>query len=89
MSATPCRSVKEGDLLGETALIVTTKRPVTAIARQNCTVLRISRALFLRVLEEYPASAERLRRDILADINALGGDLEVFRRSLISGDADA
>lgn len=81
--------VKEGDLLGETALIVTTKRPVTAIARQNCTVLRISRALFLRVLEEYPASADRLRRDILAHINALGGDLEVFRRSLISGDADA
>lgn len=80
-------SVKEGDLLGETALIVTTKRPVTAIARQNCTVLRISRALFLRVLEEYPASAERLRRDLLADINALGGDLELFRRSLIAGDA--
>jgi hypothetical protein len=42
--------------------------------------------LFLRVLEEYPASAERLRRDILADINALGGDLEAFRRSLIAAD---
>lgn len=81
--------VREGDFLGETALIVTTKRPVTAIARQTCAVLRISRALFLRVLEEYPASAERLRRDILAHINALGGDLEVLRRNLIAGDADA
>jgi len=80
-------TVKEGDLLGETALMVATKRPITAIARQNSTVLRISRALFLRVLEEYPASAERLRRDILSDINALGGDLETFRRNLIAGDA--
>jgi len=87
--AEPAPTVKEGDLLGETALIVATKRPVTAIARQNCAALRVSRALFLRVLEEYPASADRLRRDMLADINALGGNLEVFRRNLIAGDADA
>jgi CRP-like cAMP-binding protein len=81
--------VKEGDLLGETALVVATKRPVTAIARQHSTVLRISRALFLRVLEEYPASAERLRRDLLAQINALGDDLEAFRRSLIADNSAA
>jgi CRP-like cAMP-binding protein len=73
-------------LLGETALVVATKRPVTAIARQPSTVLRISRALFLRVLEEYPASAERLRRDLLVQINALGEDLEAFRRGLIADD---
>jgi CRP-like cAMP-binding protein len=78
------KTAKEGDLLGEIALIVTTKRPVTAIARQTSTVLRISRALFLRVLEEYPASADRMRRDVLAHINALNHDLEAFRRGLIS-----
>jgi CRP-like cAMP-binding protein len=76
------KSIKEGDFLGETALLVLTKRPFSAIARQNCTVLKITRALFLRVLEEYPASAERLRRDLLVNINALGSELEDFRRSL-------
>jgi CRP-like cAMP-binding protein len=84
---TLARSVKSGDLLGETALIVATRRPVTAIARQNSTVLRISRALFLRVLEEYPASAERLRRDLLTLLGALGRDLELFRRGLTADDA--
>lgn len=77
---------KIGDFLGETALIVVTKRPVTAIARQNATVLRISRALFLQVLEKYPASAERLRRDVLVVINSVSKDLEAFRRGLIAED---
>jgi len=80
----PPRTLREGDLLGETALIVATKRPVTAIARQSSSVLRISRAVFLRALEEYPASAERLRKDVLAHITALGGELEAYRRGLIA-----
>lgn len=76
------RTVKEGDLLGEIALLVPTKRPFTAIARQSSSVLRISRAMFLRALEEYPASAERLRKDMLTQITALGGELEAYRRGL-------
>jgi CRP-like cAMP-binding protein len=76
------KAVKEGDFLGETALLVLTRRPVSAIARQSSTVLKISRALFLRVLEEYPASAARLRRDVLSEIDALGGALDDFRRTL-------
>lgn len=86
---TVARGAKTGDFLGETALIVVTKRPVTAIARQNATVLRISRALFLQALEQYPASAERLRRDVLVAINAVSKDLEVFRRDLIADDGAA
>lgn len=76
------KAVKEGDFLGETALLVLTRRPVSAIARQSSTVLKVSRALFLRVLEEYPASAARLRRDVLSEIDALGGALDDFRRTL-------
>ncbi|MBB4198722.1 hypothetical protein CCR94_06625 [Rhodoblastus sphagnicola] len=82
--APPVQTLKEGDLLGETALIVPTKRPVTAIARQSSSVLRISRAVFLRALEEFPASAERLRKDVLAHITVLGDELETFRRGLMA-----
>jgi CRP-like cAMP-binding protein len=49
-------------LLGETALITATTRPVTAIAREPATILKITRALFHRVLEEYPGTAVRVRR---------------------------
>ncbi len=72
-----------GDLIGELALLIATKRPVTAIARQSSVVLRIARALFLRVLEDYPASADRLRKELLGQINSLGGDMESLRRDLL------
>lgn len=41
-------------LIGETALITETTRPVTAIAREPATILKITRALFLRILEDFP-----------------------------------
>ena len=46
-----------GTLLGELALITETKRPATAIAREPSTVIRISRSLFLKMLEGYPDAA--------------------------------
>lgn len=49
-------------LLGETALITETTRPVKAIAREPATILKITRALFHRILEEYPSTAARVRR---------------------------
>jgi CRP-like cAMP-binding protein len=49
-------------LLGEIALIAATTRPVTAIAREPSTVLRIQRTLFHRVLEKYPATAAQVRK---------------------------
>ncbi|MBV8566212.1 MAG: cyclic nucleotide-binding domain-containing protein [Methylobacteriaceae bacterium] len=52
-------------LIGELALIASSRRPVTATAREPTTVLKISRALFHRVLTEFPASAARMR-DLLA-----------------------
>ena len=54
-----------GTLLGESALIAETKRPATARAREDSVVLRISRSMFLRMLEGYPDAAQRLR-DLLA-----------------------
>jgi CRP-like cAMP-binding protein len=57
--------VGPGTLLGELAMITETTRPVTATALEPSTVLRIPRALFLKMLEGYPEAAKRMR-DTLA-----------------------
>ena len=54
-----------GTLLGELALIAETKRPATATAREPSTVIRISRSLFLKMLEGYPDAAQVLREQIV------------------------
>ena len=63
-------------LIGETALLTETERPATAIAREPTTVLRVPRALFHRVLREFPASAQRLRRSLAGRLREFVGDLE-------------
>lgn len=57
--------VGRGTLIGELALLTETVRPVTATAQEPSTVLRIPRALFLKMLEGYPDAARKLR-DIIA-----------------------
>jgi CRP-like cAMP-binding protein len=46
--------------------VTETVRPVTAIAAEPTTVIRISRSLFRKVLEGFPEAA-RLMRDRLAE----------------------
>jgi CRP-like cAMP-binding protein len=58
--------VGAGALLGELALIAETKRPATATASEPSTVIRISRSLFLKMLEGYPQAAHILRDQIVA-----------------------
>ena len=53
-----------GTLLGELALICEIKRPATATANEPSTVIRISRSLFLKMLEGYPRAAHVLRDQI-------------------------
>ena len=53
-----------GTLIGELALIVPISRQATAIAREYSMVIRVSRTLFLRVLDSYPAAAHRLRDEL-------------------------
>jgi CRP-like cAMP-binding protein len=50
-----------GTLLGELALLVAVKRPATATALEPSTVVRISRNLFLKMLEGYPDVAQTVR----------------------------
>ncbi len=54
-----------GTLIGELALLTDTVCQATAIANEPVTVIRISRSLFRKMLEGYPAAAVMLR-DMLA-----------------------
>jgi CRP-like cAMP-binding protein len=71
-----------GTLLGEAALIAETKRPATARAREDSVVLRISRSMFLRMLEGYPDAAQRLRDLLASRADQWARDIENVRAAL-------
>ncbi len=64
-----------GALLGELAMLTNIIRPATATALEPSTVIRISRGLFLKMLEGYPDAARRLR-------DTIAGRTEQWRREL-------
>jgi CRP-like cAMP-binding protein len=68
-----------GALIGEMALITATKRPATATAAEVTGVLRISRVLFHRVLQEFPECASRIHSAIAARTAQVTAGLEDFR----------
>lgn len=66
-----------GALIGETALIVDTLRPATATAAQPTTLLRIPRAVFLRMLEGEPGAAQALRNVIANRLDQAMSELDL------------
>ena len=74
-----------GTLLGESALVTETRRPATATAREDSIVLRISRAMFLKMLENYPDAAQRLRELIAARADQWADEMENVRAALARG----
>ena len=58
--------VGPGTLIGELSLLTEAVCPATAIAQEPTVVVRISRSLFRKMLEGYPAAAKKLR-DIMAE----------------------
>ncbi|GAB4530491.1 MAG: cyclic nucleotide-binding domain-containing protein [Roseibium sp.] len=52
--------VGEGTLLGETALLAENRRPCRAEAVNAVRIIRIRRALFKRMIQEYPELAQRM-----------------------------
>ena len=62
-------------LIGELALVVVMKRPSTAVALDNSTVIRIPRSLFARVLESDPAAARRLRDEFATRTSQIASDI--------------
>jgi len=74
-----------GTLVGEAALLAQTRRPATATAREPCTVLRISRSTFLKILDSYPDAAARLRETMAARADQWAREIENIRTALARG----
>ena len=78
-------TVGPGTLLGELALLTDTTSPVTAIAREPTVLIRISRGLFRKMLEGYPAAALRLRDEMAGRLGDWTQDLAGVQRRLERG----
>ena len=75
-------TVARGALLGELALLTETTRPVTAIAIEPSTVIRVPRSLFLKMLEGFPDAARRLRDHIATRTDQAAKDMIAVRTTL-------
>jgi CRP-like cAMP-binding protein len=71
-----------GALLGEMAMITPTKRLATATALEPSTVIRISRGLFLKMLEGYPDTARKLRDSMASRADQWTREMENVRAGL-------
>jgi len=71
-----------GMLVNEQALLTDNVCATTAIAKGPTVVVRISRNLFRKVLEGYPAAARTLRDETAARIGAWMHDLEAVKKKL-------
>jgi CRP-like cAMP-binding protein len=74
-----------GTLLGELAMMTETVRPTSAVAREPSTVIRISRSLFLKMLEGYPDAARRLRDAMAVRADQWAREMENVRDHLVRG----
>ena len=68
-------------MLGEFALITETARPLCAIAQQPSTVMRISRSMFLKILEYDAGAAVRLRDYVARRTRQSVADLLVVKET--------
>ena len=71
-----------GSLLGEIAMLRDTVRPMTAVAAEESTVMRIPRSLFLKMLEGFPDAAQRLRNHLAARADRTADEIRGVRTSL-------
>jgi CRP-like cAMP-binding protein len=70
-------TARRGSLIGETAMIVETVRPSTAIALESSILFRIPRVVFIRILEGEPQAATSLRRLVAARVGRIVADLDL------------
>jgi CRP-like cAMP-binding protein len=75
-------TVGPGTMLGELALLTDTTSAVTAIAREPTVLVRISRGLFRKMLEGYPAAALRLRDEMAGRVDSWSQDLGSVQKKL-------
>jgi CRP-like cAMP-binding protein len=72
-----------GSLIGEIALFVENKRPVTAAATMPSQVLEVDRKLITRMLNEYPQIALSLRATLADRLTATVSELGRVREALL------
>lgn len=71
-----------GSLIGEIALFIETRRPATATATRLSDVIEINRALMIRMLNEYPHVALRLRAALAERLSATVSELSRVKDAL-------
>jgi CRP-like cAMP-binding protein len=71
-----------GTMIGELALLTDMVCPATAIAKEPVTVIRISRSLFRKMLEGYPAAAQKLRELVAERVDGWTRELGAVKRIL-------
>jgi CRP-like cAMP-binding protein len=74
-----------GTLLGELALVTDTVHTATATAQQSSVVIRITRTLFLKMLEGYPEAARNLRDSMAQRLAEWGRDISAVKERLQVG----
>ena len=70
---------ESGSLLGEMALITINKRVGTAIVKEDCELMKISRVMMRRILNEYPDLAAKLQSKISESIMNFTKELDKVR----------
>lgn len=87
-SSTKMMEAGPGVLLGEFALISDAVHPLSATAQESCTVMRISRSMFRKILEDDADAAVRLRdfltrraRQSMADMILVSNTLDPKRNT--------
>jgi len=73
-----------GSLIGEIALFVETTRPATATATKPSQVLEVDRKLIVRMLNEYPQIAVKLKATLGERLMATVSDLGRVREALMT-----
>jgi CRP-like cAMP-binding protein len=87
-------SCMEGGLVGEIALITSTRRATDAVACHDSEVLYVPRSLFHRMLREYPETAAFLHGRIAQSVRRLVAQIEEVNtklgviKPLMGGQAD-
>ncbi|HEY1309533.1 MAG TPA: cyclic nucleotide-binding domain-containing protein [Pseudolabrys sp.] len=75
-------TVGPGTLVGELALLTDTVCGSTAIAKEPTVVIRISRSLFRKMLEGYPAAAQKMREMVAERVDGWSRELGGVKAAL-------
>jgi CRP-like cAMP-binding protein len=75
-------TVGPGTLVGELALLTDTVCGATAIAKEPTVVIRISRSLFRKMLEGYPAAAQKMRDMVAERVDGWSRELSAVKTAM-------